>query len=51
MNKDYILPMTLAILAFVVVGLCGEIIAYSFIQIIKWITMKNQKENKGLVYG
>ena len=50
MNKDYTLPIIVTILAFAVVGLCGQLIAYSIIKIIEWIKMKNQKENKGLVY-
>lgn len=40
MNKKdyilgYILPIIMAILALVVIGLCGQIIAYSFIKIIE----------------
>ena len=35
MNKDYILPIIIAILASVVVGLCGQLIAYSIIKIIE----------------
>ena len=35
MNKDYILPIIIAILAFVAVGLCGQLIAYSIINIIE----------------
>ena len=35
MNKDYTLPIITAILAFVVVGLCGQLIAYSITKIIE----------------
>jgi hypothetical protein len=35
MNKDYILPIIIAIFAFVAVGLCGQLIAYSIIKIIE----------------
>ena len=35
MNKDYILPIIVAILSFVAVGLCGQLIASSIIKIIE----------------
>ena len=35
MNKDYILPIIITILAFVAVGLCGQLIAYSIKNIIE----------------
>ena len=35
MNKDYTLPIIIAILAFVSVGLCGQLIAYSITKIIE----------------
>ena len=41
MNKDYTLPIIVTILAFVAVGLCGQLIAYSIKKIIEWVKMKN----------
>ena len=41
MNKNYTLPVIVTILAFVAVGLCGQLIAYSIKKIIEWIKMKN----------
>ena len=35
MNKHYILPIIAVTLAFVVVGLCGQLIAYSITKIIE----------------
>ena len=35
MNKDYILPIIVTILAFVAVGLCGQLIAYSITKIVE----------------
>lgn len=35
MNKDYALPIIVTILAFVAVGLCGQLIAYSIIKILE----------------
>ena len=35
MKKNYTLPIIVTILAFVVVGLCGQLIAYSITKIIE----------------
>ena len=35
MKKDYTLPIIVTIIAFVAVGLCGQLIAYSITKIIE----------------